>query len=239
MSDDDLKNLDLDKIDCGKALDRTFEKLGQVSYSFFVDQQSSPKPSNTVPNNQTTGETGGLKAGNSAFVHPAQQRQRADNSIDPGAKYTRQMSDSIAKATELKTDAPAADQNTFEGAVERQTGVGFSSKFNFIRSIENLFKQLDVNHDGRLSKSELNAALADGSFNGDDELLLILLLRHIGDIAGRPTAAASDSTLNITLDCIRRFPGWQQYISIYPDSERSSLFKESWCRTKGNSNGQQ
>jgi hypothetical protein len=236
MSDDDLKHLDaLDKMDCGKPLDRTFEQLGQVSYSFYVDQQLTPTPSNTVPTNQSaTGETGGLNTGDSGFVHPVEQRQQTDNRVDPGAKYTRQMAQSIARATELKTAEPETDQNTFQGAVERQTGVGFSSKFNFIRSIENLFKQLDVNHDGHLSKSELNAALSDGSFTGDDELLLILLLRHITDIAGRPTSTTSDSALNITLDSIRRFAGWQQYVSIHPDSDRSSLFKESWGRAKSN-----
>ncbi len=49
--------------------------------------------------------------------------------------------------------------------------INFSSEFNFNRSLLKIFWRIDVDHNNRVSKSELATALSENWFSGDEELL--------------------------------------------------------------------
>jgi len=196
-------------------------QLGQVQYSFFVDQVPNAVGNTQAPsvpvqsiNSLTNKSVEQASAGESSWTHPSEEtllNEAIESSrIDPGVKYQKEFAEKCSQAAaEASTDnvVEQSDQLTIAGAAERQVTAGFSPRFNFIQSLERIFNGLDTNGDRRLSKDELDCAYADGRFTGDDELLLILLLRNLNDLRNRQGCSG-----DVTYQDVVSYPVWQQYL---------------------------
>ncbi len=192
----------LEKLDSPAQV--SLAQLGQFQYSFFVDQVP-----NTVANTQATSITG-PSASEPSWIHPSEETRLKESKSDPTVKYQNEFTERCLQAAaeaSIGYGDERSDELTIAGAVERQVKAGFSAQFNFLNSLERIFDSLDGNGDRRLSKEELDFAYADGRFNGDDELLLILLLRHLNDL--RSLTGARD----VTYEDIASYPGWRQYFT--------------------------
>jgi hypothetical protein len=202
------------------------EQLGQFTYSFFTDEYQNSaavtRPANAQPQGiqSPAGKLGASESAEINFVHPAEQtrlneelqgNEAGANQTYLGAKYQTEFEQSYLQAATAASSACESAPPvhlSLAGAVEREAKAGFSAHFNLRLSLERIFRQLDVNHDRRLSKDELGLVYADGRFTGDDELLVILLLHNLDEI--RKTG--SNDSRGVTFDDILSYPNWKQYL---------------------------
>ena len=158
------------------------DQAGVVNYSFGVDDQSysytTVNPANTVPANSALANT---KLGNPT-LETTSTTSKIAGSIDASIESADHAS-VVSRPANLADDLAVSNIEIASSSANAPAKYHkFSEYFDFDACLKSVFRKIDVNHDNRLSKNELYAAIRSRKFNDDEEVLAGLVLEQFDRI---------------------------------------------------------